>query len=148
MFKDKLADRKYFRFVSCVPLIFFSVGIFMFSHMPRPPMPNSGFEFEDKVLHCVAYFGYGMTVLLALMVNFPKISFSKLALLTLLLGGLFGFSDEYHQSFIPNRDSGIEDWYADITGIAMSLVTAIPLRKLTGIPRFGFKEEVIEEETA
>ncbi|MES2764672.1 MAG: VanZ family protein [Bacteroidota bacterium] len=142
-----MADRKYFRFVSCVPLIVLSIVIFTLSHMSRPPMPESGYEFEDKVLHCVAYFAYGMTVLLALMVNFPKVSFSKLAMLTLIIGGLFGFSDEYHQSFVPNRDSGIEDWYADITGIAMSLVTAIPLRKLTGIPRFGFKEEVVEEET-
>ncbi len=141
MFKDKLADRKYFRFVSCVPLIVVSSIIYLLSDMPHPPMPESGFEFEDKVLHCVAYFGYGMTVLLALMVNFPKISFKRLALVTLLIGGFYGFSDEFHQSFVPNRQSGIDDWYADITGIAMSLATAIPIRKMTGIPRFGFKEE-------
>ncbi len=142
MFKNPLINRRYFRFVSIIPALVLSVGIYLISDMPHPPMPETGFEFEDKVLHCVAYFGYGTTVLLALMVNFPKMSFKKLALVTLLVGGFYGFSDEFHQSFVPNRQSGIDDWYADITGIAMSMVSAIPLRKLTGIPRFGFKEEL------
>lgn len=40
-------------------------------------------------------------------------------LLLLLLGSLYGASDEWHQSFVPGRDSSPWDWGADNVGVVV-----------------------------
>lgn len=35
---------------------------------------------------------------------------------------IYGASDEFHQYFVPNRSSEIQDWLADITGIIIMLL--------------------------
>jgi VanZ family protein len=44
-----------------------------------------------------------------------------IALYVLIIGSLFGASDEFHQYFIPNRQVELEDWIADTIGVAISL---------------------------
>jgi VanZ family protein len=42
--------------------------------------------------------------------------------LLLLLGSLYGASDEWHQSFVPGRDSSPWDWAADNVGVLLGYV--------------------------
>ena len=35
----------------------------------------------------------------------------------ILLGSLYGVSDEFHQMFVPHRTASLMDWVADFTGI-------------------------------
>ena len=69
------------------------------------PLPN------DKVLHLAVYTGFGF-VLGGL--PFPS---AALGMAGSLLGGL----DEQSQQLSPGRDVSIQDWLADILGIAIGL---------------------------
>ena len=69
------------------------------------PLPN------DKVLHLAVYTGFGF-VLGGL--PFPS---AALGMVGSLLGGL----DEQSQRLSPGRDVSIQDWLADILGIAIGL---------------------------
>ena len=40
----------------------------------------------------------------------------KLVLVAIILGSLYGVSDEYHQSFIPGRFAMLDDVVADVVG--------------------------------
>jgi len=46
-----------------------------------------------------------------------------------LLGSLYGVSDEWHQSFVPGRDPSLGDWAADTVGVLLGYwITAVILR--------------------
>jgi VanZ family protein len=64
-------------------------------------------------------FGWLLTRALAMSRDFR--SFAALALWVLFLGGLYGVSDEWHQSFVPLRESSIFDWMADTAGVAAGI---------------------------
>lgn len=43
-------------------------------------------------------------------------------LLVLLMGVAYGAVDEWHQSFVPGRDSSVGDWVADSAGVVLGWV--------------------------
>ncbi len=43
-------------------------------------------------------------------------SSASLPVVVVLCCSLYGISDEWHQSFVPGRDSSIGDWLADTAG--------------------------------
>lgn len=47
----------------------------------------------------------------------------------LLVGALFGATDEFYQSFIPHRTSSIYDWFADMAGICGMITFLLVKRK-------------------
>lgn len=103
-----------------IPIIILSIIIFYFSHQSETPNHFPDFEWSDKILHFFAFLIYGSTVQYSLMYKIKdKKSFYFMCL---LIGVLFGASDEIHQSFIPGRDADIFDFIADSFGIATSLL--------------------------
>lgn len=36
-----------------------------------------------------------------------------------LLGALYGITDELHQAFVPGRSVSMFDWFADVTGVLL-----------------------------
>ena len=110
------------------PLILASISIFIASHQEGVPYDTSIFIFQDKVFHFIAYFIYGITIQMFL--NYFNIKSKKYILLTIIIGSLFGASDEFHQSFIPNRTTEFFDWFADTLGVAASLSIRTKLLKL------------------
>jgi VanZ family protein len=50
-------------------------------------------------------------------------------LLAVVIGSLYGGTDEFHQSFVPGRTADPLDWVADTLGVALgaSLATAATL---------------------
>lgn len=46
-------------------------------------------------------------------------------LLALVLGGIYGATDEWHQAFVVGRTPGWGDWIADITGVSLGCFLAL-----------------------
>ena len=92
--------------------------IFWISSQSSLPTPML-FEFQDKLMHGGAYFGMGVLCWRA----FGHLNFAaKHRLLAgVLFCGLYGFSDEWHQSFVPGRDASGWDWLADSVGAVLAL---------------------------
>jgi len=116
------------KFFLLSPLILASISVFIASHQEGVPFDTSVFILQDKVYHFIAYFIYGITIQLFL--NYFNLESKKYIILTILIGSLFGASDEFHQSFIPNRTIEFFDWVADTIGVSASLSISKPLIKL------------------
>lgn len=89
--------------------------IFYLSSRSSVPLPHV--EGVDKVAHFGAYLVLGICLAFgnALGPRFP-------AIVPLLLGWLYGASDEFHQSFVPGRSVDVNDWVADAVGVTAGLL--------------------------
>jgi len=91
--------------------------IFLLSHQPTLPMPLA-FPHQDKLSHLVAY---AVMAILAWRAFSHRLSATQaLWLATALFCSLYGMSDEFHQSFIPGRNSEVADWLADTLGAVIA----------------------------
>jgi VanZ family protein len=68
----------------------------------------------DKLLHFLEYGGLGALLYRA----FRGEGFTGTAALIMVAvaAAAYGASDEWHQSFVPLRDSSIRDWLTDLLG--------------------------------
>src|SRR5262245_47281044 len=51
------------------------------------------------------------------------------------LAAVYGFTDEFHQSFVPGRTPALDDWMADAYGAAFAILVVVALaigRRRTG----------------
>jgi hypothetical protein len=101
-------------------------GIFYMSHQTGDSLSLPDIVNIDKVLHCLAYAVLGLSFLFALSPQWRRQR-------PLLVGGavvlfclLYGFSDEFHQSFIPGRSCSGGDVLAD--GVGGCLATIVHWR--------------------
>lgn len=88
------------------------------------------FDLGDKIIHAGAYF---IMAVFAWLSFFPIIK-TRLAtvLAVFLFCAIYGFLDEWHQSFVPGRVSDLFDWYADMLGAAIAtlILYKTPFHKL------------------
>lgn len=70
----------------------------------------------DKLAHASFFFIF--TFLLARYVSLPIV-------LVIALAMLFGAADEIHQSFLPGRVAGWDDWLADVAGAMLGAVLGL-----------------------
>ena len=94
--------------------------IFSLSGVPGDSLPLPDVANLDKILHSVIYGVLAVTVLFA----FPARKYSvhpwKMSFLVVLFCLLYGVSDEFHQSFVPNRCPSVFDLIADTGGAAVA----------------------------
>ena len=91
----------------------------------------------DKIQHIVLYFGFGVLLYLTFF-NSEKYSFKKYAaIFAIIVGILYGITDEYHQSFVPGRVSSTADLFANGIGltIAQILIFILIVMKLVSKKR-------------
>lgn len=92
--------------------------IYHLSSLSRPvPFFESMMKYHtDLLLHGVEYGVLGWLLLGSLTLSFPTLS--RRTLVTLAFAGclLYAVSDEWHQSFVPGRDSSAMDLAADAAG--------------------------------
>lgn len=105
------------RFAFSFLLFSYCLLIFCLSHTPnlRPPAPEF-IPHLDKLLHFIAY---------AIMAGFAYLTFFQWRVRSLVLTSIFfcviyGATDEFHQSFIPGRETDFFDLVADTLGAATS----------------------------
>ena len=97
-----------------LPVIAVCALIFTLSSFSQLPSPPSGVT--DKHEHFTIYFVLGLTFVRALAGGRWSGVTLRVAMLSLVLVSLYGASDEFHQSFVPGRDSSVYDWTADTIG--------------------------------
>ena len=103
------------------PVLIYMAGIFMASALPNPPMPSN---VPDVSLHEAAYFGLTLLLIRAL----ANGTWAGVTLLTLAsawaIAVVYGLSDEFHQSFVPNRHAEFRDLAADAIGAFAAAIVA------------------------
>ncbi len=94
-------------------------AIFIFSSIPSTEMPSFGvWDFVlKKSGHMLGYALLGYSYLRA--IN-SRTKWATLAALLAVM--LFAFSDEFHQSFVPGRNSSIVDVAIDTAGACLGMI--------------------------
>ncbi|MDD5266195.1 MAG: VanZ family protein [Methylococcales bacterium] len=109
-------------------LLFYCLFIYWLSSQTSLKEPfDFGFELQDKLYHAGAYFIMGILAWRSFghWVSSPII----LAFLTIAFCSLYGISDEWHQSFVPGRQSDSTDWMADTSGAILAAFLQYKLRE-------------------
>lgn len=99
------------------PVAIYMAVLFALSAQPVLPSPPG---LDDKTEHFTAYGGLALVTLRAT-------SGGTLAGVTMgaaagawAIASAYGATDEFHQSFVPGRDSDILDWRADTLGAGLA----------------------------
>ena len=103
-----------------LPPVAMMATIYAFSAQ-SDPMPEVTAHVWDKLLHTAEY--GGLALLFARALSGDGWGMPATLVIALLLASAYGATDEYHQSFVPNRCSDAEDWVADTLGAAVGCVT-------------------------
>lgn len=98
-----------------LPVFLYMGLIFYLSSQSRPPVPAIVLRW-DKITHLLEYAVLGLLLIRALDKEYPGRSFLALKLAALAAAITYGASDEFHQRFIPGRDSSLVDWTIDSAG--------------------------------
>jgi len=98
-----------------LPVIVYCAAIFIQSSFPATQqIPD--WRNLDKVLHVAAYALLGALFFRALATGRFKTNLKAAAMLSILFSGLYGLSDEVHQSFVLGRSAEAADVLADFVG--------------------------------
>jgi VanZ family protein len=106
--------------------------IFVLSSIPGAAFPPSKLFSYDKLAHATVYGVLGAFCFLAL----PR-TWSKRASVLVLISGamttMYGFTDEFHQLFVPGRSADLRDVLADgVGGFVGALAAAVLLATRAG----------------
>ena len=104
-------------FIYWFPILLYCLLIFIQSSYPSPKIETNVPQF-DKMLHFLGYALLGALFLRAFLTSSMNHRLILIFLLSVLFSGLYGISDEIHQSFVPFRDASVMDALADIIGSA------------------------------
>ncbi len=107
--------------IRLLPLLLFMAVIFFLSHQPGKNLPQIAFIHFDKVAHIIEYGILALLFLYGFQPNFSENS-RPLTFLTIAFCLLYGMSDEFHQSFIPYRESSLFDVAADGIGAILASI--------------------------
>jgi VanZ family protein len=117
------------KIIFTIPFFIITIAIFILSNQSQLPMPLDSFTYEDKLAHLIAYFILGISILTASIANFKNLKMKQIIIITLLIGFIYGCTDEIHQGYVPGRDASIFDWLMDATGIILSTFLYNPILK-------------------
>ena len=99
--------------------------IFWLSSIRQPPPIVSAFPFEDKLLHGLVYALLGLFFFRALRLRRPAVlPAAWIPWAAVVLAAAYGASDEFHQWFVPGRETSIGDWLADGIGACAGVLLA------------------------
>ena len=98
------------------------VIIFVQSNFPSVELPEIEAISTDKLAHIAVY---GLLAALCYISLIHQDKFKSLyespLLFTAIICSIYGISDEFHQYFVPNRDSEVYDWLADVAGAVIMI---------------------------
>ena len=94
--------------------------IFIGSSFPNPPGASGG-EWQYDLAHMVEYAVLGALAFVALRSYRAAAPVVTLALGAWVVAVLYGMSDEFHQSFVPNWDASWMDVGFDALGAAVGI---------------------------
>jgi len=108
-----------------IPVIVYAGIIFYYSSLSEPLGKIPLFPHADKLIHFFEFAFLGLLLRRALL-NASVSYFQQHHIFwTVILGVIYGISDEFHQSFVPGREVAAWDLFFDSIGILASLVIKI-----------------------
>jgi len=114
-----------------LPVIGYGIVIFWVSSLPQP----FGIEIEqgniDKVLHFCEYAVLGFLLMRPLCGPNTPLTRKGAFIVALLIGVVYGITDELHQSIVPGRDASICDVIFDAVGTLAGIILFDRIRKNT-----------------
>ncbi|MDP1990417.1 MAG: VanZ family protein [Syntrophales bacterium] len=113
-------SHSYHELIYGVPVLVYAGLIFLLSSVPKFPDMFPSFSGFDKIAHFSEYYLFGCLICRWLLTEKSRFANRHALFLTILIGTLYGISDEWHQSFVPGRDASIWDAVVD----ALAVVTA------------------------
>ena len=75
------------------------------------------YRYPDKFFHVLLYMGFGLLLNVALRSSRNEVLTKYAVLFALLIGTLYGITDELHQFFVPYRSASSLDLCADFIGL-------------------------------
>ena len=117
------------------PAVTWAVVLFLLSAWSNPTMPYL-FEGSDKVVHA------GLYSVLGLCLGFGRVRSPAppAHLVLILVGALYGATDEWHQVFVRGRSPDWSDWIADVVGVVcgyLLILSLMPRRNGSASPEHG-----------
>lgn len=119
-----------------LPPILYAILIFWISSLEKP----FGIELEvrniDKLIHLLEYSIFGFLLIRAIRGSDIRVSRNSAILITFIIGAIYGFTDELHQSVVVGRFATISDFIFDSIGAFVGAVIFTmrghPTRKKNG----------------
>lgn len=113
IFRGPLTGERVESIVRTIPVIVYLVAIHLLSSVEGDSLPSL---IDDRIAHFVEYFG--LCVLLYVAVSgFDRVGRRwTVCFSVVLFAAVYAVLDEWHQSFVPGRDSSIKDIGFDIAG--------------------------------
>jgi VanZ family protein len=102
------------------PAVLWAALIFVLSSFSGLPAPPGGLT--DKQAHLGTYAVLGALIVWGLTDRSPARTTWTVAVAAVVLASLYGASDEWHQSFVPERHVSALDWAADTAGAVLAAV--------------------------
>jgi VanZ family protein len=95
------------------PPVIYMMTIFTLSAQSQP-LPQVTRVIWDKALHTVEYGGLALLFYRAFAGE--GLSWRSAFMLAFVATSLYGATDEWHQAYVPLRESSVFDWFADNVG--------------------------------
>jgi VanZ family protein len=111
-----------------IPAAAWAATIFVLSSFPGSAYPATDVPAADKIVHIFLYAPLAAMTVLGLRRTIA-LSATAAAVAGVLATSLYGLSDEFHQSFVPGRNSDWHDLVADALGALLGALV------MTGILR-------------
>jgi VanZ family protein len=93
------------------------------SKLPELPGQFPGIP-NDKLAHLLAYAMMSLLVVWAVTVGQWRSVTWRAVMVAIVISSAYGYSDEWHQRFVPNRSYDLWDWAADTTGAVLAALLA------------------------
>jgi VanZ family protein len=105
------------------PFLLWLAIIFFESSFPNDAFPKVEIWGADKLVHMGVYGLLAALTYISLIhqEKFPYLLKHALVF-TIIICGVYGVSDEFHQYFVPNRDCEFWDWLADFIGVVIMIL--------------------------
>ncbi len=98
-----------------LPVIIYAIFIFNVSSVPGKNIPSL-FKGQDVIFHFFEYAFFSLLLGRAIKEYYLNRTKIIRILLTLVLAFIYALSDEFHQSFVPNRTASMFDVKIDTLG--------------------------------
>jgi VanZ family protein len=106
----------------------YAFAIFLSSHQARLEIPIKIIGI-DKVIHFIVYGILAILINRACRKSQKIFIFQKAYFISALFSILYGFSDEFHQFYVPGRQTSEWDFIADALGAIVAIVIILQYRR-------------------
>ncbi|MFQ5720617.1 MAG: VanZ family protein [Acidobacteriota bacterium] len=123
------------------PVVLVAGAVAALSHMSRPPHPTN---VPDWGLHALEFAVLGFTLARAACGGLGHRIGWYVAIFSISVASAYGAVDEVHQSFVPERDSSLQDVAADVAGATLGVLLALGASRMASrASRAGRRDEVV-----